>query len=266
MDLPLAGDLEVELPLVDVRRQHLDPHPPAVVDVFDEELVPLGAVHLGGEHGGHELGRVVGLEVGRLIGDQGIGGAVRLVEAVAAEVLDQVEDLGRPVPLQALRATAPLMNWSRPWAMTSVFFFEIALIVRIRLGELDASQAVEDPHDLLLVDHHAVGLFQDLLEDGVEVDGLLAAVLDVDVFVDHAAVQRAGAIEGVGGDDVGEAVGLHLDQEVADAGRFELEDALGLAALEELEGLGVVEREAFEVDRGVGMPLVDEPDRRGRGW
>ena len=56
--------------------------------------------------------------------------------------------------------------------------------------------------------------------------------------------KRAGAIEGVGGDDVGEAVRLHLDQEVADAGGLELEDALGLAALEELEGLGVVEREA----------------------
>ncbi len=42
--------------------------------------------------------------------------------------------------------------------------------------------------------------------------------------------------------------------------RFELEDALGLAALEELEGLGVVEREAFQVDRGLGVPLVDEPD------
>ena len=31
--------------------------------------------------------------------------------------------------------------------------------------------------------------------------------------------------------------------------RLELEDALGLAALEDLEGLGIVEREAFEVDR-----------------
>ena len=107
---------------------------------------------------------------------------------------------------------------------------------RIRLGELDAPQPVEDPHHLFLIDHHAVGLFQDFLEHGMEVGRLLAAVLDVDVFVDHAAVERAGPIEGIGGDDVGEAVGLHLDQEVADAGRFELEDALGLAALEELEG------------------------------
>ena len=46
---------------------------------------------------------------------------------------------------------------------------------------------------------------------------LLAAVLAVDVGVDHAAVERAGAVEGEDGDQVGEAVGLHLDQQVADA-------------------------------------------------
>ena len=100
VDLPLAGHPESTLPLVDVRRQHLDPHPPAVLDMLDEELVALGAVHLRREHGGHELGRVMGLEIGRLVGDQRIGRAVRLVEAVAAEVLDQVEDLGGLLPLQ----------------------------------------------------------------------------------------------------------------------------------------------------------------------
>ncbi len=126
---PSPATWKVELPLVDVRRQHLDPHPPAVVDMFDEELVALGAVHLRGEHGGHELGRIVGLQVGRLIGDQGIGGVMRLVEAVAAEELDQVEDLGGLRPAPGPRSTAPSMNWSRPWAMTSAFFFEIALIV-----------------------------------------------------------------------------------------------------------------------------------------
>ena len=72
-------------------------------------------------------------------------------------------------------------------------------------------------------------------------------MLDVDVLVDHAAVERAGAVEGEDGDQVGEAVGLHLDQQVADARAVELEDALGLAALEELVGLRVVERQA---DRG----------------
>ena len=81
------------------------------------------------------------------------------------------------------------MNWSRLLAMMSAFFLEIALIVRVGLRELDAPQAVEDAHDLFLIDHHAVGFFEDLLQNGMQVGRLSAAVLDVDVFIDHAAVQ-----------------------------------------------------------------------------
>ena len=95
VDDSLLGHPEVDLSLVDVRRQHLDPHPPAVVDMFDEELVALGAVHLGGEHGRHELGRVMGLEVSGLESDHRVRRAVRFVESIAAEVFDQLEDLSR---------------------------------------------------------------------------------------------------------------------------------------------------------------------------
>ena len=45
----------------------------------------------------------MGLQVSGLIGDQGIGRAVRLVEAVAAEMLDQVEDLGGFFAVEPLR-------------------------------------------------------------------------------------------------------------------------------------------------------------------
>ena len=58
--------------LVDVRRQHLDLVLAAFVDILDHLV---GVVHVAGEQGGHELGRVVGLEVGGLVGDQGVGGA-----------------------------------------------------------------------------------------------------------------------------------------------------------------------------------------------
>ena len=39
-----------------------------------------------------ELDWVVGLQIGGLVGDQRIGGGVRLVEAVAGELVDLVED------------------------------------------------------------------------------------------------------------------------------------------------------------------------------
>ena len=124
---------------------------------------------------------------------------------------------------------------------------------------MDAAQAVEDPHHLLLVDHHAVGLFQDFLHHRVLVLGLLAAVLHLDVVVDHAAFQRAGAIQGVGGDDVAEVVGLHPLQEVADAAAFQLEHALRLAAAEQGERLLVVARKLVGVDLLAGR-LLDQID------
>ena len=83
---------------------------------------------------------------------------------------------------------------------------------RIRLRKLDAPQAVQDAHHLFLIDHHPVRFLENLLEHGVKVRRLLSAVLDVDVIVDHAAVQRPRAIKRIGRNDVGKPVGLHLDQ------------------------------------------------------
>ncbi len=128
IDLSKGGDPKFEMPFVDVRGQDLDSHPAAVLDVLDKELVALGAIHLRAEDGGHELGRIMGLEKRGLIGDQCVGGTVRFIEAVAAEELDQVEDLGRFLAVQSARG-GPRRNSSRLWAMTSAFFFEIALMV-----------------------------------------------------------------------------------------------------------------------------------------
>ena len=137
--------------------------------------------------------------------------------------------------------------------MTSVFFLEIALMQAYAWESSIPPEAVEDPHDLFLVDHDPVGLFQDVLHHRVFVARLLPASLDVDVLVDHPAVERARPVEGEDGDQVGEAVGLHLDQEVADARAVELEQALGLAPLEEGVGRLVVERELVQVEREVGV-------------
>ena len=53
--------------------------------------------------------------------------------------------------------------------------------------------------------------------------------LRVDEVVDHAALERPRAIERAGGDDVLEAVGLELLQQLLEARRFELEHAGGVA-------------------------------------
>src|SRR3546814_4114458 len=45
------------------------------------------------QHGGHVLRRVVRLQVGGLVGDGAVTDGVRLVEGVAGERLDQVEEV-----------------------------------------------------------------------------------------------------------------------------------------------------------------------------
>jgi hypothetical protein len=50
---------------------------------------------------------------------------------------------------------------------------------RVRLAQRDAAQLVDDLHDLFLVDHDAVGLIGELIDDGVDLGHVLAAVLAV---------------------------------------------------------------------------------------
>ena len=85
-DLAL-DDGEIALRGVDIGRQHLETHRIALGDV--ERHLVLG-VHHRGDQRRHVLGRIVGLEVGRAVRDQGVTGGVSLVEGVlrAALVLD----------------------------------------------------------------------------------------------------------------------------------------------------------------------------------
>src|SRR5256885_13917233 len=84
---------------------------------------------------------------------------------------------------------------------------------------------------------------------------MLSAAVQRDEF------HRAGAIEGVGGDEVFDAVGLHLHQEVLHAAGFELEDAAGLAAAEHLEDVWVGQVDLLDIDAGFVIQR-----RGGAGW
>ena len=85
--LPL-GHGEIGFRAVHIRRHHFDVHPPAIFQMLDQRilLLEVAAVDVAREQGRHELDRIMGLEIGRHVGDQGVGRAVRLVEAVAGEL------------------------------------------------------------------------------------------------------------------------------------------------------------------------------------
>ena len=75
---------EVGVRLVYIRPKHLH----AQGFDFRHEFRQLVSVALfGGQHGRHELDRVVGLQVGGLVRENGVGGGVRLIKAVFRELL-----------------------------------------------------------------------------------------------------------------------------------------------------------------------------------
>ena len=95
----------------------------------------------------------------------------------------------------------------------------------------------------------------------VRVRRLPPAVLAVDVLVHHPALERAGAVQGRARDDVADVVRLHPLEQFADALGLELEHALGVAALQQLVRLGVVERQLVQVvvDRSSSSSRADRP-------
>ena len=74
---------------VDVGRQQGNPKP---LELPAEQFEPVDIVNLQAHRSRQELDRVVGLEVGGLVGDQRVSRGVGLVEAVACKFRDQIED------------------------------------------------------------------------------------------------------------------------------------------------------------------------------
>ncbi len=199
------------------------------------------------------------LEVGGHVRDQGVRRAVRLVKPVARELDDQVPEVLSLAGGQAFGDAA--RDKLLAVLGDDVFFlFADRFDAGIRRSQLDAAELVQNPHHLLLIDHNAVGLGEDFFANWMDVFGLLASVLHLDVVADHTSFERPWAIEGVRSDDVPEVIGPHLLQKIADAAAFELEDPFCFAALQERKGLLVVERELVRIDLLAGR-LLDDLDR-----
>ena len=162
---------------------------------------------LAGEVGGHELGVVVRLEPGSLVGDEGVGGAVRLVETVPRELGHDVEDLdGRLLVYPP--ADAPRGE------LCALLLHDVRLLLshgateQVSLAEGVTGEQGRALHHLLLVEDDPVGLSQHVLEQRVQVLDARPSVLALDILVDHAASERTGAVHRKGGHEVLEAVHL----------------------------------------------------------
>ncbi len=202
------------------------------------------------------------LEPGGLVADQGVGGGVRLVEAVAGELLHQVEDL---VGLGAVDA-----------ALGRAFAEDLAVLGHLRrhllahraAQQVGAAQRVAADdlrhlHHLLLVHHDAVGVLQDGFGARIGIDDLFLAVLARVERGDQ--VHRAGAVQRHQRDQVLEAVRARVLQQPAHARGFELEHRAGVAVGEDvLVGGRVVERDRGDVYRRDAGAFVAPVDRLHR--
>ena len=160
-----ANDREVDVRLVHVRRQHLDPHGAALADVAHHAV---GVRALRGEERGHEVRGMVRLQVRGLVGQPRVGRGVRLVEAVARELLHVVPDLAGLL-LRDPALDAALQELVLLGGHDVGLLLPHRLAQDVGLAERVAGQGGGDLHDLLLVDHDAVGPGQDRLQQRVVV-------------------------------------------------------------------------------------------------
>ena len=186
-----ADGSEIEIARIDVRRKDGDAHAARFVDVFHHFF---GVARFRRQQRGHEFDGIVRLQICRLIGEQRVGAGVRFVEAVPGEFRHQVENLlglfgGN------LSHGASGQEFFALRRHFGVILFAHGAAQNVRFAERKARQAVGDLHDLFLIEDDAVGFFQNFLQLGQIVRDFLFAVLAVDEVVDHAALDRAGAVQ-----------------------------------------------------------------------
>ena len=185
------------------------------------------------------------------------------VEPVAGELGHQVEDLFGLVGVDALFFCTVQKD-------LALLFHDLFFLLAHRPAQkIGAAQRVSGHdlsglHDLLLIDHHAEGRLQDVLEPGVRVFDLLSAVFSVDVVVDHAAAQRPRPVQGHRRDDVLELTWLEPLENPLEAFGFKLEHPRGVARGDQVVGPLVIERNVVGPQcRFVGAALlVDQLNRR----
>ena len=236
-------DGEVGLALVEVGRQAGHAHAPHIVD---EDGQLFGQMDIEGHRPGIEFRRIMGLEPGGLIGEQRVGGGVRLVEAIAGKLVDQVEQLVRLGRLDVALGTA------LDEAQALGVHFRLDLLAhgaaqKVGVAKRVAGQDLRGLHHLFLIDEDAIGFFEDRLQQDVRIFNLFLAVLAAPEHRD--IVHRAGTIERHQRDDVAEIGRAHRGQRLAHAFGFQLEHADRVAALEQFIDLGIVPGERVEIDR-----------------
>ncbi len=181
---------------------------------------------------------------------------MRLVEAVAGEVGDEVEEVGALLlAVTGGDATGHELGLLGVHHRLDLLAHGVAQVVG--LGHGVARHLLGHLHHLLLVHHDLVGVLQQGGDGGMQGLDLAAAVLAVGVEGVHVGAHRAGPVERHQCHDVVELIGLQAADQSPHRPRLQLEHPHRLAGSEELERPGVVEGDGVDVDPGPGG-LLDQ--------
>ncbi|SMG02914.1 titin [Burkholderia singularis] len=248
----LRDRLEPVAGMVDVGRQHREA---VCKTVVEQDLHLVGVVHRERHVSGHEFGRMVRLQPRGVVRKQRVCRRMRLVEAVARELLHQVEDLVGLFARQAILRGAFGENLAMLGHLLRLLLAH-RTAQQIRAAERIAANDLRHLHHLLLIDHDPVGLFQDGLDARVRIIDFLASVLARAEARDQ--VHRPRPVQRYKRDDVLEAVGLRILQHPLHPAAFKLEHRDRVRFLEDLERSRIVERHLRE--RPVGLCRIEPAD------
>lgn len=184
-----------------------------------------------------QIRREVRLQICGLQGRDGEGDRVRAAEAVRAEGghgLPHLVQHGLVVAALAGSAAEPGLDLGQPVAVGQGAAGDVGG------GAVASGHLRQDRDDLLVPDHHPVGVVEDRLQVRVRVAGR-GAVTGRDEQSGHTAGDRAGPEEADVGDDVLHVPRLQPPHQVLLARGLELEQAHSVRGLDEFEGKPVVE-------------------------
>ena len=189
---------------------------------------------------------MIGLEIGGLVGDQTVGGAMAFVESVLGEFFQKVKD---GIGLLRGDLVYPGAAFDKNFALFCHFLhvlFTHCPPEKIGLSEGIACQFAGGLLDLFLIDDDAVGFGADAFQKRMGVLDFFSAFFAIHVVVDK--LHRAGTIEGNKRDDVCEMLDLKALCRRSHSAGLQLEDPDRFPPVEQVEGGCIIHRDGGNLE------------------
>ncbi len=228
------------------RRQHLYAHFLTISYIFgDLRRLAHHACH----KRRHKFHRIIGLEVGRLIGKHSIGRRMALIEGILRKADHLIEDLLCNLARNAVSHAARNLDISRfiKLAIDKIVLFlehHVGLFLAHRAAHKVgapigiAAEVAHYLHYLLLINHAAIGHGHDVLKRRMQICDFFRIFLVFDIC--RNASHRARPVKRDARDDVLKAVGLQIPHKLRHSTAFKLKYSLRISRGYERKDLRVV--------------------------